>query len=95
MADVWAIRADYSFEVVKVERETEKMVFYWPARERPGEARRGDKRYFLDYRGDEQTARRMVEKLKSAKGEADRRRQAASVWFTKRKAEILAEETGK
>lgn len=90
--ETWAIRANYSFEAVKIDRETDKTVWYWPVhRSREAEPRRGDKRYFLDLRGDEATVRRIVAKLKSAKGEHDRRKSAAASWFSKRKAEILAE----
>lgn len=87
--EVWAIRADYGFEAVQVDRETAHCVFYWPSRLRKEAPRRGDKRYFLDLRGDEETVRRVRDKLVSALAEHDRRKSAAAEWFTRRKAEIL------
>lgn len=84
----WAVMTGWRFEAVEVSKETAKMVFYhaeWRGRET-----RRDKSSFLDWRGDEDTARKLVAKLTSAAAEYDRRKRVASDWYAARKAEILA-----
>jgi hypothetical protein len=82
----WAIKLHHGFAAVEVVHETEKMVYY-------ADARRGEmrsyKNKFIDWRGDEATARELAAKLTSARAEYDRRSKAARDWYSKRKAEIL------
>jgi hypothetical protein len=84
----WAVMTGWRFEAVEVERETDKMVFFIEAW-RNKETRR-EKKNFLDWRGDEETARMLVDKLTSAEAEYNRRRAAASDWYKARRAAILA-----
>lgn len=86
----WIIKKGWRFEAVELVKRTDKMVtyidHYWS--KRPTRASSGN---FLPWEGSEETARELVAQLQLAAAELDRRRTAASEWFAKRQAEILAQ----
>ena len=91
MADrEWVIESGYGYTACRLIRETPQ--FYVTAdRYRKGSECRTAKSRFLNWRGTEDDARLICEKLKSAVAERERRKRAASDWFLARKAEILDE----
>jgi hypothetical protein len=86
----WGIKIGWKYEAVEIVKETDKTVRYvdryWG---KPRETRI-DKDKILPWRGDEETARAIVDKMTSARAEYERRRKSASDWFDRRRAEILA-----
>ena len=85
----WVIKESYDYEAVELVKRTAEMVVFKDGFR--GRETRIARRSVLDWEGDEQTARAIVEKLKSAEAEYERRRSAAGDWFTARKAELLGE----
>jgi hypothetical protein len=86
----WAIKTNWKYEAVEIVKETAKTATYIDRGWGPARETRADLGKFLDWRGDEEAARSIVEKLTSAKAERQRRESAAYEWFKKRCAEILA-----
>lgn len=80
---IWAIRIAYSpgFGLYAMRIARPRFAL--------NEKRKSD---FLSWRGGEGTARHVVQKLKSALGEYERRKTLVAQWHATRRAEILAEE---
>ena len=87
----WAIRRDsWQYEAVEVVKETAKTATYLDRRwDAAGRETRCDLHKLFPWRGNETEARRLTERLNSAKAERDRRRAAADGWFNKECAKIL------
>ena len=91
----WAIRNGYKYQPVEVIRETDATVFYLETRWSGGDQEtRGQKHKFLDWRGSEQAALILVEKLNSADAERDRRLNAARDWHRKRVKDLTRDSDG-
>jgi len=86
----WAVKSGWRYEAVEVVKETAKMVTYIDRYWSPPRETRIAKHSLLPWRGTEEQARAIVEKLTSAKSERDRRTKSAQDWFDKRAAEIMA-----
>jgi len=92
---VWAIKQGYRFEAFEVIKETEKMVFYNDRREcRAQKIDRVHSSYassggFLPWRGTEQEAKAIAEKLVSIRAERDKRQREANDYMVRECARLL------
>lgn len=87
---VWVIRHFCGFEAVELVKETDRTVTYIDKSWSKIRESRCDKSKILNWRGDEEAARRMVAQLTAAQSEHSRRASAADDWFARRKEEILS-----
>jgi len=83
-SEVWAVLDDRDYKPVMVTRETAKAVWYL-------DCHRGECRTLkaLPWRGGKEQAQALAHKLKSARGEKERRQTEARIWFDRRAKELM------
>lgn len=86
----WGIYfSSYRFQPVEIVRETPKCVFYIDRDWGASRETRCDKGRILDFRGSKDEAKKLSEHLTSARAEMERRKQAASTWFSAEKVKLI------
>ena len=96
---VWAIKQGYRFEAFEVIKETERMVFYNDGREYRAQKIDHVRSYcvssggFLPWRGTEQEAKAIAEKLMSIRAERDKRQREANDYMVRECARLLGSDS--